>query len=345
MKQHPDCNPVLVEIFRGNTLESFHRGVICAVDEKGKVIFSKGDIHQVCYPRSAMKFLQTIPLIESGAADFFGLTEEEIAITLGSHNGEEEHVIVVDSILKKAGLNRTHLQCGPQMPTLRKDSTRLIREGKSAEAIHNNCSGKHAGFLALSVFLKAPVDGYLKPNHPVQQQIQNLVSEMYEYPLQKMECGLDGCSAPIYSVPVYHQALGFKNLSCGEHFSTHRAIACKRILQAARNYPFMIAGSNRYCTDLIATCGQKIIGKTGAEGIFCMVLPEHKIGVCIKIDDGKMLPQYNVAQAFVEASGLFDEASLRPLSKYKQDSLKNWNKLTTGKIKPIDNIFDDLKLN
>ena len=337
-------NPILVEVIRGGVLESFHRGAVCVVNQQGEIVFSLGDPYQLCYPRSAMKFVQALPLIELGGIEKFGFTPEEIAIMCGSHNGEEEHLRVVNSILNKIGLKPENLGCGSQYPTHKKDSNRLIIAGEKPGAMYNNCSGKHAGMLALCQLLEEPVSDYLNPKHPIQQLILEYVEQMYEYPKNKMVCALDGCTAPIYSIPVYNQALCFKNLADPGAFSLERQKACKTIMEAVSTYPFMVAGSKRYCTDLMQVCAPQIIGKTGAEGIFCLLLTEQKMGVCIKIDDGKMLPQYNVAQAFVEATGLFSKEQLAPLNTYKTDNLYNLNQLQTGEIRTVNGLFDGMKL-
>ncbi|MFY7734647.1 MAG: asparaginase, partial [Bacteroidia bacterium] len=322
-------NPILVEVYRANVLESFHRGVICVVNENNEVVFSKGSVEQVCYPRSAMKFIQVLPLIALGGIEKFGFTLEEIAVMCGSHNAEQEHIKTVESILAKIGLNRNDLFCGPQYPSSKSEANALIKQDKKPEHIHNNCSGKHAGMLALCQLINAPITDYINPNHAIQQLILEYVEKIYEYPRSKMATALDGCSAPIYSIPVINQAIGFKNL-VSNNYDEKLANACKIMIEAVGKYPFMVAGSKRYCTDMMQICAPKIIGKTGAEGVFCMNLPEQKLGVCIKIDDGKMLPQYNVAQAFVEATGLFNQDTLKPLHHYLQENLTNFNKFTVG---------------
>ena len=334
-------NPILVEVYRQSILESFHRGVICVVDQHGKIIFSKGNAQQVCYPRSAMKFLQVIPLLEHGGQEKYGFTLEEIAIMCGSHNAEPEHLRVVNSILQKIGLTPEDLHCGPQYPTSKKDADTLIRNNEKPHSIHNNCSGKHAGMLALSQLLGAEKHHYLSSNHPVQQLILKVCEEMYEYPSNKMTTALDGCSAPIFSIPVYNQALGYKNLIDTEKFDTKRQHACKVIIDAISTYPFMVAGSKRYCSDMMQITAPEVVGKTGAEGVFCMTFTKQKLGVCIKIDDGKMQPQYNVAQALLEASGLFSDVQLQPLHHYMQHDIKNFNKLITGEMKVVDGLFKD----
>lgn len=333
-------NPILVEVFRGGLLESFHRGVVCMVDADGEIVFSLGDPMQLCYPRSAMKFVQALPLIELGGIERFGFTNKEIAVMCGSHNGEAAHLETVRSILQKIGLTEECLGCGAQYPTHKRDANELVRTERKPTAIYNNCSGKHAGMLALCVLLGHEVGDYLNPNHPIQLLILDYVEEMYEYSKSKMVCALDGCTAPIYSIPVYHQALCFKNLAEPKQFSESRQLACKTLMAAVSEHPFMVAGSKRYCTDLMEVCAPKIIGKTGAEGVFCMSFTEQKLGVCIKIDDGKMLPQYHVAQALVEASNLFSEEDLEGLHSYAVSDLLNFNQLKTGEIAVKKELFE-----
>jgi L-asparaginase II len=338
-------NPILVEIYRNNVLESFHRGVVCVVNNKGEIVFSLGDVQQITYPRSAMKLLQVIPLIAGGGIEKFGFTLEEIAVMCGSHNAEPEHLRVINSILSKIGLDKNALNCGPQYPSSKRDANALIKADEKPHHIHNNCSGKHAGMLAACLLNGWPVENYIDPQHPLQQEILNVCSLMYEYPADKMVIALDGCSAPIFSVPVYNQALGYKNLVANKQFDPGIQNACNIIQEAVSKYPFMVAGTGRYCTDMMNITAPKIIGKTGAEGIFCMAFVDQQLGVCIKIDDGKMLPQYNVAQTLIEASGLFTKEQLQPLHKYAEDELKNFNKLVTGKITSKDTLFSSFNMN
>ncbi len=332
-------NPLLVEIYRGEVLESFHRGVICIVDRDENILYQQGDIHQLCYPRSALKFFQQIPLITSGAADAFSFSEEELAVMCGSHNGEAEHLRVVDNILQKIGLDRSALLCGAQFPSDRKSTNALIVAGKKPEAIHNNCSGKHAGFLAYSIFLGADPSDYLNPNHPTQLEIRRCVAKFHSMDESQLPLALDGCSAPIYAIPVYQQALAYMRLSHPKFGDKKTREACQRLIAAARKYPFLIAGSGRYCTDLIQECESELIGKTGAEGIYSLCFHQEIIGACIKIDDGKMLPQYNVAQKLVEQSRLFSADQLAPLHPYLSNAIRNFNKWETGKIQVNNEIL------
>jgi len=337
-------NPILVEVYRGGLLESFHRGAVCVVNQQNEIIFSVGDTEQICYPRSAMKLLQVIPLIINGGIEKFNFTLEEIAVMCGSHNAESEHLRVVNTILQKIGLKPDYLNCGPQYPSSKKDTHALIKADQKPHHIHNNCSGKHAGMLATCVLMNWPIEDYINPNHPLQKAIKEICALMYEYSEQQLITALDGCSAPIFSVPVKNQAIAYKNLVSNNHLPEAVQTACRIIVDAVSKYPFMVAGSKRYCTDMMQITAPEIIGKTGAEGIFCMTFTEQKLGVCIKIDDGKMLPQYNVAQALVNASGLFDKGKLAPLQQYLYAPITNFNKLTTGEIKVSETLVEQLKM-
>lgn len=336
-------NPILVERYRGEVLESFHRGVICMVDDEGKIIFSEGDVNQICFPRSAMKFFQVMPLLESGAVEKFGFTMKEIALMCGSHNGEAAHVEGVEGILKKIGLSKDDLQCGCQYPTLTEDRNALIKSDTAPECVHNNCSGKHAGFLALCVYAGYDIKSYLDPEHPIHKMIKSVVAEMNEYPEEKLGLGLDGCSAPVFSLPVYNQALGYKNLVNPKQFSEKRQKSCKTIIEAVTTYPYMVAGKERYCTQLMEQCHNRIIGKTGADGVYSLAFIDEKIGCVIKIDDGQMGPQYAVAQAIVNFMDVCTKQALDNLHEYIEAPLLNWNKRTTGITRVNPEIVKALK--
>ncbi len=322
-------NPILVSIYRGDVLESFHRGVFCLVDKDKRIVAEAGDIQQMCYPRSALKFFQQLPLITSGAFDAFGFTLEELAVMCGSHNGEADHVRVVDQILSKIGLDRSHLECGPQFPTHRPTANALIKAGLKPESIHNNCSGKHAGFLAQAVHGGHPTADYINPNHPIQQEIKKVSLDFHE--ATNTETALDGCSAPIFSFTVHQQAIAYMQLLVEAQKPSVLGEACAKVIQAITQYPFMVAGTGRYCTEMMEAYAPDIIGKTGAEGIFSFGFTQELIGGCIKVDDGKMMPQYYMAEAIFRKSGKLNNNGHASLDKYIESPIKNFNKLVTGK--------------
>ncbi len=318
-------NPILVELSRGGITESFHRGVICVVDDSGKIIYSKGDTSQVCYPRSALKYLQHIPLIAQGIADHFKISDQELALMCGSHNGEDTHVQTVRSLLQKIGYSENELQCGSQNPSRKSDWIQLIKSGDFAKAVHNNCSGKHAGFLAFNAFHHLATQEYLSPQFSLQTQIKDTIARFAELDSQKLHAGIDGCSAPTYALSVYHQALMYKNLiSPNANIPLEEQNAAKRIVNAVAAFPEMVAGTKRYCTDLMRVTQGRIIGKTGADGVYCLSIPEKKWGISIKVDDGKMGPQYQIAQALLTHLELLNPEEAQMLDPYQEFDIPNF---------------------
>lgn len=328
-------NPILIESYRGETLESFHRGVVCIVNEKGNIIASLGDPTQICYPRSTLKLFQHVPLLMSDAIEKYGITEEEIAVMCGSHNGEEAHLEAVTSILAKADVDVKDLGCGAHMPELREDRINLYSKNEKPSHLHNNCSGKHAGFLLYCKHKGYDLRTYLNPDHPLQVEIKEVCANLYEFPIDKLQLGRDGCSAPVYSLPVYNQALAYKNLV---QPPAKYAKALEQIVEACCNNPFMVAGSKRYCSALMDVAGDRLVAKTGADGVYCIGLKKQKWGIAIKIDDGQMGPQYLVAQNILQQIGLLNNEECVKLSNYSEEKLINFSKLTIGLKKPSDKL-------
>jgi L-asparaginase II len=323
-------NPILVEVIRGEVVESFHRGVICVVDKDGKVIYSVGDINQVAFPRSAMKYFQHLPLLVSGAFEKLNLTLEDLAIMCGSHNGEKIHEDLVTKILGNLNLGEVDLQCGAQAPTLKKDLYALIKADKNPTQLHNNCSGKHSGFLAWCKAHNEDTKSYLSDSHPLQQEIKKYIAQFYEVAEDELLMAIDGCSAPIYGMSMYKQAIAYKNLISNQQSEEINA-ACKKIVDAVTSYPELVAGSQRYCTDLMKITNGRIVGKTGADGVYCLSIPEKNWGIAIKIDDGKMGPQYQVAQELLMKFNLISKIEADQLNPYREFEIKNFAGNKVGK--------------
>jgi len=332
-----ETNPVLVNHTRGGIVESFHRGVVCIVDKKGSIVTAVGDVQQVCYPRSALKLFQHIPLITSGAFDYFGFTLKELALMCGSHNGEAMHVEIARGILAKIGLGEEKLGCGAQQPTHKKDFVALIKANLEPGAIHNNCSGKHSGFLAWCKFNNAPTEDYLSAEHPLHKEIKRITALFHEIDESKLVTGLDGCSAPIFAMPVLNQAIAYKNLLFPEKFGDENLNrACALIREAVTTYPEMVAGTKRYCTDLMRVTKGKVIGKTGADGVYSMAIPQKGLGICIKIDDGRMGPQNNVAQQVLDNLDVLSVGEKQELQGYLVNEIKNFADNVTGQTQVTD---------
>ncbi|MCK9481527.1 MAG: asparaginase [Bacteroidia bacterium] len=343
MSNIKDANPILVQSIRGQIVESFHRGVVCVVNRNKEVVYSLGDIEQVCYPRSSMKFFQHIPFFARGGAEHFGLTLEEVAVICSSHNGENKHIETVRNILSKGGFTEDDLECGPQMPELFKDQESLIKSGVKPGKIHNNCSGKHTGFLLFCKLLGVDHKHYISPEHPIQKIIAETCSRFYETPLLTTAIGIDGCSAPIIAYSVYKQAVAYKNLIHPDGFSIEEQKACELLVKAVTSYPYMIAGSKRYCTELMEVAGDKVVGKTGADGVYCMSIFREGLGCCIKVDDGKMGIQYVIAQALLSDSGLISQEQADKLKRFVQYETKNFGGFVVGEVRANPEVSFSIK--
>ena len=293
MDSNASCAAVLVEVWRGPIIESLHRGHLIALDGAGDTIAELGDADTVTFIRSSGKAFQAIPLVATGAADRFGLSEKEIAIACGSHSGEPIHVATTESILRKIGLDPSALKCGVHEPFSVEVARELVKNQQPPNVLQNNCSGKHAGMLALAKHLGAPTETYDRLENPVQQQILRTVSEFSDVSPQEIAIGIDGCGVPVFGVSVRAMALMYARLVYPPaHFNPSVKNACRRILQAMITYPEMVGGTkDRLDTELIRAAGGRLISKIGAEGVYTVgVLPCDRwpmgIGFALKMEDG-----------------------------------------------------------
>jgi L-asparaginase II len=278
-------NPVLVEITRGEVVESVHRGAVAIVDANSCVLFSLGDIEAAVYPRSSLKPIQTLPLVESGAADAFGLTDENIALACASHSGEPMHTERVAAWLAQIGRRESDLACGPQIPRNEPVWEEMIRRGEAPTRIHNNCSGKHAGFLTLARHWDVATAGYERHDHPVQQAVAKALGELAGIDAA-LPWGVDGCAAPNFALPLRAFALALAKFAAPKDLPAPRAQAVTRIVGAMMAHPELVAGTGRVCTILMRAWPGRVAAKTGAEGVFAAIIPEYGLGIALKIDDG-----------------------------------------------------------
>jgi L-asparaginase II len=279
-------NPVLVEVTRGDRVESRHRGAIAVADARGKQVLMVGEVETPIFPRSAVKAIQALPLVETGAAEAFGFHTRELALAQASHAGEARHVDGVFAMLAAAGLDETALECGAHQPSSAASAMDLIRRGKAPSQLHNNCSGKHAGFLAVAQHLGHHRHNYVAPEHPVQALVREALENLTGAPHTPDLRGTDGCSIPTYAVPLDTLAQGFARLGTGVGLSRERAAAARMIYEAAISEPFYVDGTGRFCTETISLLDGAALVKTGAEGVFCAALAGLGLGVALKCDDG-----------------------------------------------------------
>jgi L-asparaginase II len=278
----------MVKVTRGDVVESVHHGAAAVVDSHGEVLASAGSPEACTFLRSAAKPFQALPLLASGAADHFGINSKELAVIVSSHSGERMHLDQVRSILRKSGCKPSDLQCGAHAPFLRSAAAALARSGKRPTPLHNNCSGKHAGMLALSRFLRKPIKSYLSPEHPVQQAILRSVARCAAVPEAAILQGIDGCSAPTFALSLRQAAGSFARLLDPRQMAPEEREAAQRTIAAMRAHPEMVAGTGRLCTLLMREVGQSFIAKIGAEGFYGMAYRDGSrcVGIALKISDG-----------------------------------------------------------
>ena len=324
-------NPILLEILRGELVESRHRGAVAIADADGRLLLALGDVGRHVFPRSAVKAMQALPLIESGAADAFGLNQAEIAVACGSHSGDEVHIAVVRSILAKTRLTEADLACGAHWPMSEEAARQLARRGVQPSPIHNNCSGKHAGMLATAKHLGLATRGYEQASHPIQQAIAGAIAETCGVGFESDDFAIDGCSVPTFALPLSSLAAGFARLVSGKGLPPSRAAAAKRLVAACLAEPVLVAGEGRFDTIAIRGLAPLAFTKGGAEGVHCAVLAPAGIGIAVKMDDG--------AKRGAEATLAHVLAALLPqtrsvLPDYLYGDIRNWKGRKVGQQRP-----------
>lgn len=325
-------NPVLVELYRGSQVESFYRGCAAVVDSQGEVKLAIGNVDELIYPRSSIKIVQALALVESGAADAFGLSDAELAVTCASHSGEPLHVGLVRSILQKAGLDESALECGCHWPMGRESERSLAREGGEPSPLHNNCSGKHAGMLATCVHLGWPVDSYTHGDHPLQVQIAQCLGALSGDEVDPSVYGVDGCSLPNWQITSTGLARVFARVVTGDGLEETRAAAFKRLVQAGFGAPDAMAGTGRFCTKILKALPNQVYVKEGAEGVYCAALLEQGLGIAVKIDDGARRPSEIVIASIIGA--LIEADGDGVLNDYKSAILRTWMGVEVGQVVP-----------
>lgn len=333
-------NPVLVEVLRGGRVESRHRGSVAVVDAAGARVLALGDVEQAVYPRSAVKVMQALPLVESGAAGRFGFGDEELALACASHGGEPGHVAVAGRMLAAAGLDGGALECGAHWPSHQPSAQALSRAGENPSALHNNCSGKHAGFVCAACASGVDHRRYVDPAHAVQREVRAAMESLAGIKLDDTP-GIDGCSAPNWPVPLAALARAFARIGSGEGMGQERTKATARLRAACAAKPWFVAGTGRFCTIVMEHFGERAFVKTGAEGVFCGALPELGVGIALKCDDGGgRASEMMMASAIARLLPLSD-ADRAALKRFLHPSLRNWAGTEVGALRPTRELLPE----
>jgi L-asparaginase II len=327
------ADPVLVEVTRGALVESRHRGAVAVADAEGALVLSLGDLDQPVFPRSAVKALQVLPLVAEGHADRFGLSEAEIALACASHSGEPAHAAAAAAILAKAGRGPDCLECGAHWPLNEEAARALARDGARPGPLHNNCSGKHAGFVCLARGLGEDPAGYVRPDHPVQRKVRAVLEDLTDAAHTADQRGTDGCSIPTYAVPLPALAYAFAKFGAGVGLGGF-ADAAKRVRAAVAANPLMVAGTGRFDSRVMAALGDRVFVKTGAEGVHCAALPELGLGFAVKCDDGAKRAAEAIMASLLLRFLPVDGEPRTLLEAAAAPVVKNWNGLAVGAVRP-----------
>jgi L-asparaginase II len=325
-------NPALVKVMRGSLVESRHRGAVAVVDAEGKTVLAIGNVTAPVFPRSAVKALQALPLVEDGAADRFGFGDEELALACASHSGEPAHIAGVERMLAKVGLDLSALRCGAHYPISQTAAAGVARTG-GPSALHNNCSGKHAGFLCVACAMGVDHADYWRPEHPVQRHVRAVIEDLTGGVLAQDAFAIDGCSVPTWAVPLKNLARGFAKFGSGHGLAPARAKAAARLRRACAEKPWFVAGTGRFCTEIMQLFGQRVFVKTGAEGVYCGALPELGLGIAVKCDDGAARAAQAIMAAVIARFLPLDDATRAAFEPHSHPSLHNWNGIEVGAIR------------
>jgi len=344
--QNTSATEPLVEVIRGKVVEAVHRGALAVVDRKGHLSAWVGNPDLVVTMRSSAKPFQLLPLIESGAADQWDLNEQQLAVIAGSHSGSDAHVATVRSILKRIGLDQDALLCGTHRPLDHQAAAALICADAPPTSLHHNCSGKHAGMLAYAVSQGWSTENYTDPEHPIQVKILETLAEMAEMAVNQIEIGIDGCSVPVFGLPLRHAAWAYARLLDPSDLAASRQKACRRIVSAMTAHPEMVAGTDRLDTHLMQAAPGRVVSKGGAEGYQGLAAwledqSGHSIalGLALKIEDGNgrrgtPLATLETLRQLGVLEKLTPEA-LATLADFDRRPLYNYRHLPVGELRQV----------
>ncbi|MDL2264304.1 asparaginase [Synergistaceae bacterium OttesenSCG-928-I11] len=327
---------IIVHVTRGGRVESMHRGDVAVVDGEGRVKASLGDPARETYFRSAAKPLQALNVIFSGAADRFGLTQDELAVTCGSHYAEDFHRAAVTSILRKAGIPVEKLKSPPGPSIKYSLALKQAASGRTLDAVDSNCSGKHSGMLAACVAKGYPLDGYMEPDHPVQRDIVAILAEMCGVPADAIGIGEDGCGVPVHYMPLSAMARGYARLATPVGLPEDWRSACARVCDAMNAHPEMVAGTGGFCTELMRHTDGRFVAKIGAEAVYCVGVVGRDMGIALKVDDGNgNRPIPVTVMHILKQLGLFPDGVPEGLLRFARPQVKNDHGHIAGDLRPV----------
>jgi len=324
--------PVAVLVRRGARVESQHRVAYAVADGDGRLLAAAGDVEREVFPRSAIKPLQALALVESGAADRFAVSERELALACASHSGEPEHIALVRAWLARLGVDPAAFECGAHPPLHTPSAQRLAAARRPPERVHNNCSGKHAGMITIARHLGAPIAGYSRADHPVQRLIGEVLCDLAGLAALPAPA-IDGCGVPTWPIPINRLATALARFAHPVGLPATRADACARLQAAMLAHPHLVAGTDRACTEIM-TVAPDVLVKTGAEGVYAACLLKRRLGLVLKVEDGAGRAAPVALLALLRALGALDAKAAAALAGRMQPELRNHAGVVVGRIEP-----------
>lgn len=323
----------LIEVTRGDEVECTHAGSVAVVDTRGTLLYQAGDPHFLTFTRSTIKPFQAAPFVHDGGPARFGYTEREVALLCASHSGETMHTEAVQSMLRKAGCDEHHLRCGCHIP-MRYGANDRVPDSEVFNQLHNNCSGKHAGFLAACVQHGYPLDSYLAPAHPLQRAVRASVAHFAGLAEGDLKMGIDGCSAPNYALPLSRLALAYARLAQGAPDAEYGDVLGD-LYRAMTRYPELVSGTGRNDLAFMQTGAGDWVAKIGADGVQVIGVRSAGLGIAIKVADGSMRALYTAAVAVLQQLGLVAAPERSPLAPWLRPQLTNFMGLRTGEVRSV----------
>ena len=327
---------VLLHYTRAGHVENIHRGDVVVVNCDGKIVSSIGNPHLPMFWRSAAKPFQALAFVKNGGLEQYNITEEELAVLVSSHSGEDNHVALVRSILKKIGLTEDDLECGVLRPVHGKTFKRMVKNDEPITQVHNQCSGKHSQIMALAIMLGVPVKDYIKPDHPAQQVIFKHVAMASKMPEDKLEIGIDGCGVPVFYLPLCNMSLAYARLSTpdkgdwGEYET-----AARKIRDAMSKYPQVVSGTGRIDLAVNEVTHGRIIAKVGADAVYCLAVKDQSLGITFKIEDGSLQAVTPMTIALLKHLDLLSKDEFEQLNQKFPPVLKNHRGDVIGTIEAV----------
>ncbi|KKB76448.1 hypothetical protein VW35_16730 [Devosia soli] len=330
-----DANPVLAEAVRGNWVENRHRGAFVVMDADGRIIASAGDIERPVFPRSAIKSMQALAIFDRHAVERFHHSSEELALACASHHGEEVHTSRVGRFLERMGLSEATLECGAHQPTNGAAREDLREKHEEPSALHNNCSGKHAGMLSVALAMGVPTAGYVSREHDVQRAVRAAVEAVIGEGLTEDRCGTDGCSIPTWAAPIRAWAHGFARMATGKGLDAGHAAGVQALFNAATTHPLLVAGTGHLDTLVMEAFGGRVMQKGGAEGVQCGAIRDKGFGYALKCDDGNMAASQAMVAALLLKFAEPDEAQRIVLESFARQPTVNVRKTVVGEMRAV----------